>query len=152
MSDLSKPREFIPFFTDFGFKATFGNEKLDVFLKYALPILVGRSSPLRTVERLQNDLTPNTPEGKSSRLDLLCTDEQGDIYVVEMQLEPQSFFFERMVFYACQQFVNQFNRGDQYDKEIPTVYSVGISYKDIWEDGLWYDQATIKSENGATRT
>lgn len=68
------------------FKATFGNEADDLFLRTALQALIKSDTPIREVHFDKNAFEALTIDSRSGVFDLSCTDENGSQFIVEMQL------------------------------------------------------------------
>jgi len=81
-----EPSLFIPLISDYGFKATFGNETNDLFLRTALQALIKSPVPIREVQLEKNAFEALTLDSRSGIFDLACTDELGNHFIVEMQL------------------------------------------------------------------
>lgn len=77
---------FIPIISDYGFKATFGNEADTLFLRISLQALTKSTIPIRDVQFEKNAFEALTVDSRSGIYDLACTHEQGNQFIVEMQL------------------------------------------------------------------
>lgn len=106
------------------FKRTFGWAPAKRLLTLFLQELI----PERTIVDLsygpQEFVNPVT-EGKDIRVDVECTDVDGTLFVVEMQLATQTGFYNRAVFnstFAVQQQIPIGSRSFDY----PAVYFIGI--------------------------
>lgn len=66
---------FISLLSDYGFKATFGNESDTTFLKKALQALIDSSVPIKEVNFVKNEISALTKDSRSGIYDLACTDE-----------------------------------------------------------------------------
>lgn len=84
---------YIPIISDYGFKATFGNETNTLFLRVSLQALIKSKTPIREVHFDKNAFEALTVDSRSGIFDLSCTDESGSQFVVEMQwaIRPTSF-------------------------------------------------------------
>ena len=106
------------------FKRTFGDESRKELLLLLLQELI----PERTVVSIsygkQEYVNPH-PGRKDVRVDVECTDQEGNRFVVEMQRESQDCFYERSVFNSTFAVQEQMRKGQEgYD--FPTVYMIGI--------------------------
>jgi predicted transposase/invertase (TIGR01784 family) len=77
---------FISILSDYGFKATFVNESNTLFLRKALQALINSDTPINEVKFDKNAFEALTTDSRSGIFDLSCTDENGNQFVVEMQL------------------------------------------------------------------
>ena len=110
---------------DWGFKYLFGKEESKSNLIGFLNLLLMPESPIEELEYMNNESLPDTPMIKECVFDILCTDANGDKYLVEMQNSQASNIRERMIYYTCR-LVNQMGRrGDDWDySDIKKVYSI----------------------------
>ncbi|PRY41118.1 putative transposase/invertase (TIGR01784 family) [Spirosoma oryzae] len=87
---------YISLLSDYGFKATFGNEADNLFLRTALQALIKSDTPIRQVQFDKNTFEALTIDSRSGIFDLACTDENGSQFIVEMQLGIAPHFIQRM--------------------------------------------------------
>ena len=108
------------------FKRTFGTEPR----KRLLQLLLAELIPERTIQSLtyapQEHVNP-FPDNKDVRVDVECTDTEGKRFVIEMQLAPQNFFYDRALFNSTFAIQEQVLRGESPgDTSFPPVYFIGI--------------------------
>jgi predicted transposase/invertase (TIGR01784 family) len=72
----------------------------------------------------QEHTNPN-PDKRGIRVDVEATDADGTRFLVEMQREPQDFFYERAVYNASHCVIRQLEKGED-DYEFPAVYFIGL--------------------------
>ena len=110
---------------DVVFKKIFGEHPklLISFLNALLPLL--SSSPIVSLTYLQNEQVPVIPEFKRTIADVKCTDAQGRVFIVEMQMNWTDHFKQRLLFGTSQAFVKQLEKGEEY-KFLQPVYGLGI--------------------------
>ena len=110
---------------DVVFKKIFGDHPklLISFLNALLPLSV--NSPIATLTYLQNEQIPVIPEFRRTIVDVKCTDAQGRIFIVEMQMNWTDHFKQRLLFGTSQAFVKQLEKGEEY-KFLQPVYGLGI--------------------------
>jgi predicted transposase/invertase (TIGR01784 family) len=103
---------------DFAFKKIFGTEKNKDILVHFLNDMLGFSEgeKIHNVTFLKTIQDPEIASKKQSIVDVLCTDEQGRQYIVEMQVARNEHFVKRAQYYAAKAYVNQMNNGDDYKK------------------------------------
>lgn len=106
------------------FKRSFGTESRKRLLQLFLQELI----PEHTIDNLTYTNTEHTnpfPGKRDVRIDVECTDADGTRFVVELQVAPQRFFYERAVFNSTFAIQQQKEKGeDEYD--FPTVYFIGL--------------------------
>ena len=106
------------------FKRAFGSEDrkrlMELFLQELIPErkIVG----LKYVSQEHVNLFPGK---KDIRVDVECTDAEGARFVVEVQVAPQNWFYERALYYSAVSLMKQMNKGvDEY--VFPPVYFIGL--------------------------
>ena len=110
---------------DVVFKKIFGDHPklLISFLNALLPLPL--HSPIVTLTYLQSEQVPVIPEFKRTIADVKCTDAQGRVFIVEMQMNWTDHFKQRLLFGTSQAFVKQLGKGAEF-KFLQPVYGLGI--------------------------
>jgi predicted transposase/invertase (TIGR01784 family) len=139
---------YIPIISDYGFKATFGNESHDLFLRTALQALIKSETPIREVYFDKNVFEALTIDSRSGIFDLACTDENGSQFIVEMQLGSAPHFLQRMKFYALHKFNTVVERGEFDYANLPKIYAIAILAKNILPTAHFHTIANLRSELG----
>ena len=76
---------------------------------------------------LEGFLTTESPEDKGNRVDMLAENENGELFLVEIQNNNETAYFQRMLFGTSKLVTEYINRGDNYDK-VRKIYSINIVY------------------------
>ena len=139
---------YIPIISDYGFKATFGNEADSLFLRTALQALIKSATPIREVKFDKNAFEGLTIDSRSGVFDLSCTDENGSQFIVEMQLGDAPHFVQRMKFYALHKFNTVVEKGEFDYSKLPKIYAVAILEKNILPTAHFHTVANLRSEQG----
>ncbi|KAB7730235.1 Rpn family recombination-promoting nuclease/putative transposase [Rudanella paleaurantiibacter] len=139
---------YIPIISDYGFKATFGNEADSLFLRTALQALIKSDTPIREVHFDKNAFEALTIDSRSGIFDLACTDENGSQFIVEMQLGLAPHFVQRMKFYALHKFNTVVERGEFDYANLPKIYAIAILAKSILSTAHFHTVANLRSETG----
>src|SRR6202035_316911 len=110
--------------SDVVFKKVFGEHAhlLVSFLNSLLPL--PPDGLITSLDYLPTEQIPSIPILKRTIVDVKCTDQRGQIFIVEMQIEWSSYFMQRMLFGASQAYVRQLNKGEDYEYLKP-VYGLG---------------------------
>jgi len=107
---------------DFAFKRIFGTEKNRDILIHFLNDILGFSgkNEIKEVTFLKTIQDPEIAAQKQSIVDVLCKDDSGVRYIIEMQVAKTKGFEKRAQYYAAKAYVGQFNQGGEYEhlKEI----------------------------------
>ncbi len=139
---------FIPIISDYGFKATFGNDSNTLFLRIALQALIKSKVPIKEVIFDKNTFEGITQDGRSGILDLACTDEHNNHFIVEMQFGEAPNFVQRMKFYALHKFNSMVKKGKFDYGGIPKIYCVGILAKNILPFKHYHSVSNLRNEDG----
>ena len=110
---------------DYWFKRTFAELP---FSERLLILLLQELIPERKIAYLSyvhQEHTNPYPDARGVRVDVEVTDENGSRFLVEMQREPQDWFYERAIYYASHCILQQMPQG-QDDFSFPPVYFIGI--------------------------
>ena len=139
---------YIPIISDYGFKATFGNETDSLFLRTALQALIKSATPIQEVKFDKNAFEALTVDSRSGIFDLSCTDENGAQFIVEMQLGYAPYFVQRMKFYALHKFNTVVERGEFDYDNLPKIYAIAFLEKSILSTAQFHTVANLRSEQG----
>ena len=139
---------YIPIISDYGFKATFGNETDSLFLRTALQALIKSDTLIREVHFDKNAFEALTIDSRSGIFDLACTDENGTQFIVEMQLGQAPHFVQRMKFYALHKFNTVVERGEFDYASLPKIYAIALLEKNILPTAHFHTVANLRSEEG----
>lgn len=139
---------FIPITSDYGFKATFGNETDTLFLRVALQALIKSDVPIRDVQFDKNAFEALTAESRSGIFDLACTDENGTHFIVEMQMGYAPNFIQRMKFYALHKFNTLIEKGQHDYANLPEIYVIAFLERSILSAPGYHTVANLRSEKG----
>lgn len=111
--------------SDVVFKKIFGQHPrlLKSFLNAVLPLPA--DGLIESLEYLSLEQTPRIPTFKTTVVDVKCTDQQGRIFIVEMQIEWTDSFMQRLLFGTSKAYVQQLQKGEEYHYLNP-VYGLGL--------------------------
>ena len=124
--------------TDVTFRKVFGEhlELATSLLNAFLPLPEGRR--ITNIHYVSPELMPETPTRKNSIVDVCCEDSDGTTFLVEMQLNWDTDFMQRVVFNTSKAYVKQLDKGKSFHLLQP-VYSLNFVQGDLHK-GLdeWY--------------
>ncbi len=107
---------------DVAFKKIFGTPKnQDILIHFLNDMLVFKcGKPITAVTFLKTIQDPDIAAKKTSIVDIMCTDNIGNSYIVEMQVAEGDDFIKRAQYYAAKAYSSQLQVGDEYStlKEI----------------------------------
>ncbi len=139
---------FIPIISDYGFKATFGNEANTLFLRKALQALIKSETSIKDVKFDKNTFEGITKDGRSGIFDLACIDENNNHFIVEMQYGDAPYFIQRMKFYALHKFNAMVKRGKFDYGKLTKIYCVAILANNILPYHQFHTVANLRNEQG----
>ena len=101
---------------DYAFKRVFGTEKNKGILIHFLNDILGFEGPkkIQEIEFLKTNQDPEIASKKQSLVDVLCRDEKGTQYIVEMQVVRRKGFEKRAQYYAAKAYSRQLSAGEPY--------------------------------------
>lgn len=101
---------------DVAFKRIFGSEKNKEILIHFLNDMITfkKKKPIKDVVFLKPIQEPETAAKKTSIVDILCKDEDGNTYIVEMQVANEKGFIKRAQYYASKAYISQANVGGKF--------------------------------------
>ena len=113
---------------DVAFRKIFGSEKnKDILIHFLNDVLTfqerGRIVNITFLKTIQD---PETAAKKSSIVDILCTDQNGSRYIVEMQVAKDKGFIKRVQYYASKAYISQTHVGGKY-QDLKEVIFLAIS-------------------------
>ena len=96
---------------DIAFRKIFGTEKnKDILIHFLNDVIeFEEGSPIEEVTFLKTIQDPEIRAKKTSIVDILCKDEKGNRYIVEMQVAKEKGFEKRAQYYASKAYASQMN-------------------------------------------
>lgn len=110
---------------DYAFKRIFGTEKY----KDATINLLNSLLPhlhIMDVEYPNTELIGDTGDSRKACIDVLCTDNVGRQFIIEMQNAEQEHFFERAVFYSSRLISMAAPKGTIWNYALPPTYVIAF--------------------------
>ena len=120
---MRKKMKIIDTKSDLGFKKVFGEKPhlLISLLNNFLPL----PHPIVSVEYMNPEMVPDRKNGKNSIVDVRCTDNHGQHFIVEMQVGKQGGFLKRVLLNLAKVYSRQLKKEDQFHMAQP-VYSLNL--------------------------
>ncbi len=151
LSFAAHPARFIDPLSDFGFKKLFGSEpNKEILIDFLNQLFKGkkviRDLTFKPIERFC--------EGKDAKtvyLDLFCTGDEGEQFLVEMQRADQYYLKERGVFYASRVISEQLPKGEGgWNYALKEVYLIFLLEFDMKGsgDGYLHDYCLMDRQTG----
>ncbi len=117
---------YVNFYTDFAFKKLFGTEvNKDLLISFLNSMFNGKEV-IRDLTYLNSEQLGTGELDRKAVFDVYCENEKGEKFLVEMQKAEQQFFKDRSVFYSTFPIRDQAIRGNSWDYNLKTVYTIGI--------------------------
>ena len=101
---------------DFAFKHIFGSERHSAILIHFLNDILEFTGDklIEKVTFLKPNQDPEVLAQKYSLVDVLCQDQKGRQYIIEMQVAKRAGFEKRAQYYAAKTYSRQLNDGENY--------------------------------------
>jgi predicted transposase/invertase (TIGR01784 family) len=101
---------------DVAFRKIFGTEKnKDILIHFLNDVIkFGKGTRIKDVTFLPTIQDPEIKAQKTSIVDILCTDQKKNNYIVEMQIAKEKGFAKRAQYYASKAYSSQLNVGGEY--------------------------------------
>ncbi len=120
---------------DVAFRKIFGSEKhKDILIHFLNDILdLSGKSAVKEVTFLSPIQNPEIAYKKQSIVDVLCKDDKGVQFIVEMQIARSKGFEKRAQYYAAKAYSRQSNEGDKY-YQLKEVVFIAIANCILFKD------------------
>ena len=115
---------FINPFVDRGFKILFGQESSKELLIELINDLLEGEHHVEDLSYMDKEDPGETTDGRGIVFDLLCKDQDGTTFIVELQNARQTYFYERALYYLCRTIVSQGKKGESWEFELVPVYGI----------------------------
>ena len=140
---------FINPFVDRGFKHLFGQEDSKELLIDLLNGLFEGERLITELSFLNVEMPAESTDGRAAVFDLKCKDKDGRIFIVEVQNAPQTYFYERGLYYLCRIISGQDRRGNGWRFELYPVYGIFLlNFKSGKTDKVRTDIVLADRETG----
>lgn len=115
---------------DFLFRRLFGEERhKDLLISFINNILhLKGPDTVQDVTYLKAIQDPEVASKKQSIVDVLCRDEKGVQFIIEMQVAKNPGFEKRAQYYASKAYINQMNAGDLYENLKEVIFIAMSDY------------------------
>lgn len=143
---------FIDPLSDFGFKHIFGSESnKDVLINFLNQLLKGQKE-IKDLTYGPIEHAGDNKDAKKVFFDLLCTGNEGEQFIIEMQRAEQKNFRDRAVFYTSRLINEQLPKGNSHwNIELKEVFLVAIldfNFKDSPPDHFLHNVALTNTYTG----
>lgn len=120
----AKATTFIDPFVDFSFKRLFATDESKPILIGLLNNLFGGRKFIKSIEYGRNEYPGESADEGGAIIDVICTDADGSVFILEVQRGYQKYFKERALFYASRVISEQAPKGGRKDwaYELTEVY------------------------------
>ncbi len=112
---------------DLSFKRIFGTEKnKDILIHFLNDIFARQTNPIEDVSFLKTAQEPEVAAQRVSIVDIMCTDTQGNRFIVEIQVAHEPGFAKRAQYYAAKAYIEQRGKDSAY-KDLKQVTFLAIT-------------------------
>ena len=124
---------------DFAFRKIFGKRGNEICLISLLDSVLELPVPIESIEFKNPFSMKDYESDKQVCVDVKATDQEGRIFVVEIQLVVNLSFAKRALFYACSAYADQLGKGQGY-RELKATYCVCLLMRRLWDDRQLHHQ------------
>lgn len=128
--------------TDIAFKKIFGNEAhKDILIEFLNETL---NLEYRIIEiQLLNPYQAPKLEGlKETTLDIKAKDQHGNEFIVEMQVEKETGFYKRAIYYSSKAYSQQLDKAEKYHLLKPVIF-LGILDFNVFDHDNYFSRHLI---------
>jgi len=141
---------FINPLTDFGFKRIFANPKYTNITIAFINSILNLDNPIIEIEFQNLENPAENYELRGVIYDILCKDNLGRQFIVELQRAKQEFFIDRSLFYVCRYLNSQLKKGKpeiikERFKLLP-IYFIGILDFQLFNDSDYIRKVNLRDE------
>jgi len=121
--------------TDIAFKKLFGSqERADLTISFLNSVLERREGELITLVQINDGANkPVTQDMERTFVDVACTDQKNNKYIIEVQVKDEKNFMERSQFYASFFLVRQLEKKVPFMDLVPVLF-VGVLDFSLFKD------------------
>ena len=128
---------------DYAFKKVFGeNKKLLIDF---LNTVIRKDNPIKEIEYLPTEQMTRRKTARRAIFDIYCKDESGEEFIIELQIAPQKFFMDRLLYYASHLIRKQAKRGN-WDFELKPLYCIAILNFNVFPDERYISHISLIRE------
>jgi len=133
---------------DLAFKKIFGTEKhKDILMHFLNDVLNPRDGiHILEVEFLNPIQDPEVLAKKQSIVDVLCKDQNGRQYIIEMQVAKAHGFESRAQYYATKAYCSQMNKGGKYADLKEVIFIAILDYEIFPKKPHYKSNHTIRDD------
>jgi predicted transposase/invertase (TIGR01784 family) len=138
---------------DIAFKKLFGSqERVELTISFLNSVLERQEGELITHVHINDNANqPITRDKERTFVDVNCTDQKGNKYIIEMQVEDEKKFMERSQFYASFFLARQLEKKAPYGSLVPVIF-VGVLCFDLFKGPDYLSHHFIVNNKTGTRT
>ena len=122
-------QRYVDLLSNSGFKAVFGDRNNNDVVMSVINMLLPEGKQVKEIEYAPTEHQGQQEDNKEFRYDFMCRGVDGSFFIVEVQNNPEEFWFKRCVSYASRVYDRQNRRGEEYD--VPPVYLIGLMGIDV---------------------
>ena len=140
---MEQQQESFSLTNDHIFRSIFGQRNVESLADFLSAVLGMPATEFGTIEVDDPNLFRKRKKGKGSKgceLDIRVRTARGEAIIIELQLNPETAFRERVVFLNARVFAEQMKRGEEYKALNRTISVVITDFTLIKENGCWHNR------------
>ncbi len=119
--------KYINLLTDFAFKFIFANENnKEILIDFLNSIMAFQNVYVQDLTYKNTEFSGQNEEDRKVIIDLLCVNEKGEHFIIEVQRAKQKYFKKRILFYASRLIQDQGIKDKDWNYDFKGVYTIAI--------------------------
>ncbi len=129
------PNKYINLLTDFGFKFIFGNENnKDLLMDFLNSVMAFQNVHIQNITYKNTEILGQNDEERRAVIDLYCTNEKEEHFIIEVQRATQKYFKKRVIFYMSRLIQEQGIKNSDWDYNFKGVYCIAILERSLFSN------------------
>lgn len=133
--------------TDIAFKKIFGNEAHKGILIEFLNEVLKLDFLITEIQLLNPYQAPKLEGLKETTLDIKAKDQQDNEFIVEMQVEKETGFYKRAIYYSSKAYSQQLEKAEKYHLLKPVIFLGILDFKVFEHDNCFSRHLILNTEN-----
>lgn len=133
--------------TDIAFKKIFGDEAHKDILIEFLNETLNLAYKITEIQLLNPYQAPKLEGLKETTLDIKAKDQNGNEFIVEMQVEKETGFYKRVIYYSSKAYSQQLEKAEKYHLLKPVIFLGILDFKIFEHHNYFSRHLILNTEN-----
>ncbi len=133
--------------TDIAFKKIFGNEAhKDILIEFLNEVL-NLDYKITEIQLLNPYQAPKLEGLKETTLDIKAKDQKNNEFIVEMQVEKETGFYKRVIYYSSKAYSQQLEKAEKYHLLKPVIFLGILDFRIFDHEHYFSRHLILNTEN-----